>query len=106
MKGEIAKAHVVLTPSAEPNADGILTLCRGRADAEQLVVGARLGQQAGSQVKPPLASASHGFRHPDALAERAGDLGASAGSYGGAYQWAVAVGVHSRRGSGLRPLVP
>ena len=33
MKGEIAKAHVVLTPSAEPNADGILTLCRGRADA-------------------------------------------------------------------------
>jgi long-chain acyl-CoA synthetase len=28
MKGEIAKAYVVLKPGADPDADGILALCR------------------------------------------------------------------------------
>jgi long-chain acyl-CoA synthetase len=33
MKGEIAKAYVVLKPDAEPDADGILALCRDQLAA-------------------------------------------------------------------------
>jgi hypothetical protein len=106
MKGEIAKAHVVLTPGAEPDADGILTLCRGRADANNSssALASDNRREVRSSPRSPAHRTVSGIPTPS-LNVRA-NLGASAGSYGGAYQWAVAVGVHSRRGSGLRPLVP
>ena len=97
-KGEIAKAHVVLTPSAEPNADGILTLCRGRADANNSssALASDNRREVRSSPRSPAHRTVSGIPTPS-LNVRATSAQAREAT-GGASQWAVAVGVHSRRG--------